>query len=107
MFDSLFGTCRTSGDAVANAYQDPRYMADKQRQEATLYKQVEDIQKIVDAMCKVYVAAHAKDIEARNYADKYFQTDQPIVDRANVLELQRKIAVAKMELSELTRGRGL
>jgi len=108
MFDSLFGTCRTGGGDISNkAHQDSRLIPKEVQEKLELHRQVQDIQKIVDAMCKVYVAAHAKDIEARNYADKYFQTDQPIVDRAKLLELQRKIKIAEMELSELKRGRGL
>jgi len=101
MFDSLFGTYRTGGgDPAQNVYQ-------TLPEEPPIVREIQDIRKIVDALCKVYVAAHAKDIEERNYADKYFQTDQPIIDRAKLLELQRKIAVAEMELSELKRGRGL
>lgn len=105
MFESLFGTqCRTGGGDISNkAYQNPQFKPE----EPPLYRELQDLRKIVDALCKVYVAAHAKDIEARNYADKFFQTDQPIVDRANMLELQRKIMVAEMELKELKRGRGL
>lgn len=108
MFDSIFGTqCRTGGGDVANAYQDPRFIPKEVQEKLELHRQVQDIQKIVDALCKVYVAAHAKDIEERSHVDKYFQTDQPIIDRANMLDLQRKIKIAEMELSELKRGRGL
>jgi RecA-family ATPase len=58
-------------------------------------------------MCKVYYAQNVKEITSRDYADKFFRTDQPIVDRAKQLELERQIKVAEMELSELKRKVGV
>jgi hypothetical protein len=101
MFDFLNAPCRTgiaNSDAAQNAFQ-------PLREDPPIVKEMQEIRKIVDAMCKVYVAEHAKEIADRGYADKFYQTDQPIIDRANVLELERKIKVAEMELKELTRSR--
>ena len=86
-----------------NAYQ-PQKTYEQQQIDA-MRMTLQEMLSIVDAMCKVYVANHAKEIADRGYADKFYQTDQPIIDRANVLELERKIKVAEMELSELTRSR--
>jgi hypothetical protein len=55
-------------------------------------------------MCKVYVSEHAKDIADRGYADKFYQTDQPIIDRAKLLALRHQIMVARVELCELEKG---
>lgn len=73
----------------------------------TMTKEIYELQKVVDAMAKVYVAEHAKDIADRAYADKFYQTDQPIIDRAKQLELERQIKVAEMELRELKRKAGV
>ena len=61
------------------------------------------LQKVVDAMCKVYVAEHAKEINSRDPDERWFKTDQPIIDHAKRLELERQIMVAEMELKELKR----
>lgn len=102
MFDSLFTTYRTSGDAAQNAWQPQK--TQEQIAAEGVNKQLADIQKVVDAMCKVYVAKHAKEIADRGFSEKFYQTDQPIIDRAALLDLQHKIKVAQMELSELKRG---
>ena len=69
-------------------------------------REIHDMQKIVDAMCKVYVAERAKEINSRDPDEKWFRTDQPIIDRAKRLELEREIMVAEMELKALKKGRG-
>jgi len=99
MFDFLNGPCSTgimnSRDAQ-NAFQ-PQKTAEQLASDGML-RQMAEMQKIVDAMCKVYVAQHTKDIEGRHPDERYYRTDQPIIDRAKVMELQQKIKVAEMDL---------
>ena len=71
-----------------------------------LMKQVEEIQKVLDAMAKVYVAERAKEIDSRDPDEKWYKTDQPIIDRAKRLELERQIMVAETELKALKQGWG-
>ena len=49
----------------------------------------------------------AKEIDSRDPDEKWFRTDQPIIDLAKRLELELKIMVAEMELKELKRKAGL
>jgi len=67
--------------------------------------EIGDLQKIIDAMCKVYVAQHAKEIANRHPDLTHYNDDQPIIDRAKVMELQRKIQTAQADLKILTNGR--
>lgn len=87
-----------------NAWHQERVLTAEEAAAERLNHQVQTIQKIVDALCEVYVAQHAKEIADRPYATQFYVTDQPIIDRAKLLELQRKIKVAEMELKELKRG---
>jgi len=106
MFDFLKGPV-PPGSISNYAQQQARFMTSEQATVERLTAMLHDIQKVVDAMCKVYVAEHAKDIADRAYADKFYQTDQPIVDRAKRLDLERQIMVAEMELKELKRKVGV
>jgi hypothetical protein len=100
--DSLRGPAPIGG--IANyAQQQERFMTSEQAAAERLTKQVHEMQKIIDAMCKVYYAQNVKEITTRDYADKFFRTDQPIIDRAKRLELERQIKVAEMELRDLKR----
>lgn len=70
----------------------------------TMAREIGDLQKIVDAVCKVYVAENKEEIAKRPYPEQYYQTDMPIINRAKLLELEHQIFVAEMELKELKRG---
>lgn len=108
MFNFLYGCgATTNPDAARNAHQPQRILTAEQAAAARLNDQVQTIQKIVDALCKVYVADNAKEIADRPYATQFYVTDQPIIDRAKLLELQHKIMVAEMELKELKRSKRL
>jgi hypothetical protein len=104
MFEFLGMGSMKNPEAAMNAYQQEGLMTSEQAAAARLNNQVQTIQKIVDALCEVYVAQHAKEIADRPYATQFYVTDQPIIDRAKLLELQRTIKVAEMELKELKRG---
>jgi hypothetical protein len=90
-------------DPAQNIYQPEKEWDRKQLN--LMCKEIGDLQSIVDAMCKVYVAQHAKDIEEHSHHDKQYRDDQPIIDRAKVMELQRKIQTAQADLKILTNGR--
>ena len=64
----------------------------------TMRKEIHTLQKVVDAMAKVYVAERAKEIDSRDPDERWFRTDQPIIDLAKRLELERQIKVAEMEI---------
>ena len=67
-------------------------------------KEIHALQGLVDAMCKVYVAEHAKDIAGRHPDLAHYHTDdQPIINRAKEMELQRIIATAQADLNILTK----
>jgi len=107
MFDFLKGPVPRNGVASADEAYDNMMQRERDKNVAVLSRQMHEMQKVVDAMAKVYVAEHAKDIADRAYADKFYQTDQPIIDRAKRLELERQIMVAEMELRELKRKAGV
>lgn len=108
MFDFLNSPCRTgigNSNAAQNAFQPQK----TQEQEIMdlMSKEIQNLQKIVNAMCKVYVAENAKEIQGRDPDEKWFRTDQPIIDRAKQLELERQILVAQMELDQLKKKKGV
>lgn len=104
MFDFLTGPTSRIDNAAMNAYQ-PQKSFERELID-TMAGEINALQKIVDAVCKVYVAEHAKDISARDPDERFFRTDQPIIDRAKLLELRHKITVAEMELKELRKRGG-
>ena len=99
MFDFL-GKTKYPDPAYNNAYEQ-----DSQQQVIEIMtKEIHQLQRLVDAMCKVYVAQHAKEIASRHPDLAHYHTDdQPIINRAKEMELQRIIATAQADLNILTK----